>query len=202
MRPALAGITPSWSYVLDSANGTQIKIRALFRLADGDRLLVGHQVLRFDDERVKSQPAPNVTFDTSFYSRQRAKMVAAAAVSPAVAAPVAPGGPERMAPVTSPRLADPGVLFSNLNRRAACEKGATICEAAEKAHIKLDADCHQGACGMDPVRIISGENYLNAITGTERSTLEDRCSLEPGPYRLACMARVNGPVTVETVKQQ
>ena len=55
---------------------------------------------------------------------------------------------------------------------------------------------------MDAVRIVSGTEHLNAPGGTERGTLEDLCSLEPGRYRLACMARVNGPVTVEPVKQK
>ncbi|MBI4264111.1 MAG: FHA domain-containing protein [Acidobacteria bacterium] len=194
---------------LGSANGTQIKIRALFRLADGDRLLLGHQVLRFDDQRVKAQPASDVTFDTSYYNRQRSRIVASAA-APAVApaAAVGPAMPEvpaaigPAAPATLPRTTEPGVLFANLGRRVACEKGQTICEAAEAAGIRLDADCHQGACGMDPVRVVSGAEHLNAPGSTERNTLEDLCSLQPGPYRLACMARVNGPVTVETVKQR
>ena len=53
---------------------------------------------------------------------------------------------------------------------------------------------------MDPVKVIAGGEHLTAISGTERSTLEDLCSLEPGPYRLACMARVSGPVRVQIVK--
>ncbi len=87
-----------------------------------------------------------------------------------------------------------------MNKVAPCVAGQTICEAAEKAGIKLEADCHQGVCGMDPVKILSGGEHLNAIGGTERSTLEDLCSVEPGPYRLACMARVSGPVKIAVVK--
>jgi hypothetical protein len=48
--------------------------------------------------------------------------------------------------------------------------------------------------------VIEGGEHLNAITGTERSTLEDICELTPGPHRLACMARVSGPVRVAIVK--
>jgi ferredoxin len=50
------------------------------------------------------------------------------------------------------------------------------------------------------VKVISGATHLNPISGTERSTLEDLCSLAPGEYRLACMARVSGPVRVSIVK--
>ena len=96
--------------------------------------------------------------------------------------------------------AGPSVYFDELKKMAPCATGQTICEAAEKAGIKLEADCHQGVCGMDPVKVISGATHLNAISGTERSTLEDLCSLEPGKYRLACMARVSGPVKVQIVK--
>jgi ferredoxin len=93
------------------------------------------------------------------------------------------------------------VFFEGLNKLAPCSPGQTICEAAEKAGIKLDADCHQGVCGMDPVKIISGAEHLNALGSAERSTLEDLCSLEPGPHRLACMARASGPVRVAIIKQ-
>ena len=65
----------------------------------------------------------------------------------------------------------------------------------------MDADCHQGVCGMDPVKVISGGEHISAIGSAERGTLEDLCSLEPGPYRLACVARVSGPVVVDIIKQ-
>jgi ferredoxin len=120
---------------------------------------------------------------------------AASAVTPGAATP-APAAP---APAKS--AAGPSVYFEGLNKVAPCAPGQTICEAAEKAGIKLEADCHQGVCGMDPVKIVSGGEHLNAIGGTERSTLEDLCSVEPGPYRLACMARVSGPVKIAVVKQ-
>ena len=93
------------------------------------------------------------------------------------------------------------MTFEALKRQAPCSKGQTICEAAEHAGIKLDADCHAGVCGMDPVKVISGGQHLGPMNSTEKGTLEDLCSLEPGPYRLACMARVNGPVVVDIIKQ-
>jgi ferredoxin len=96
--------------------------------------------------------------------------------------------------------AAPGVFFEGVNQFAPCAPGQTICEAAEKAGIKLEADCHQGVCGIDAVKVIEGGEHLNAITGTERSTLEDICDLAPGPHRLACMARLSGPVRVAIVK--
>lgn len=192
---------------LGSANGTYLKIRALVRLADGDRVLVGRQVLRFDDERSKARPAADVTFDTSA-SHQRINVppaqVVVAGVGGAPAAPAsrpAAGRAPAPPPAVPASAAEPAVLFSD-GRRAPCSKGQTICEAVEKAGIKLEADCHAGVCGMDPVRVVSGAEHLNAPGATEAGTLEDLCSLEPGPYRLACMARVSGPVAIEVIKQR
>ena len=92
-------------------------------------------------------------------------------------------------------------MFQALGKLVPCSKGQTICEAAEHAGIKIDADCHQGVCGMDPVKVISGGEHMSAMGSVERGTLEDLCSLEPGPYRLACMARIGGPVVVDIIKQ-
>ena len=46
---------------------------------------------------------------------------------------------------------------------------------------------------MDPVKILSGGEHLNAIGGTERSTLEDLCSVEPGPTGSPAW-RASGPL--------
>ena len=156
---------------LGSANGTQVKVSRPMRLRNGDRIMAGQQVLEFRDDQRIVQPPTDVSLETS-------------------AAPAHPATTQQT----------PGVFFEGINKLAPCPAGQTICEAAEKAGIKLDADCHQGVCGMDPVKVIAGAEFLTPIGGTERSTLEDLCSLEPGEHRLACMARVSGPVRVAIVK--
>jgi ferredoxin len=99
------------------------------------------------------------------------------------------------------RLAgEPSVVFAGINDRIRCASGNTICEAAAAAGIKLEADCHTGSCGMDPVRILRGAEHLTPPSEKERDTLEDLCALLPGPYRLACVAKVNGPVEVQILK--
>jgi len=190
---------------LGSANGTQVRVSAPMRLRDGDRIMLGQQVLEFRDDRKIVQPATNVSIDTSAGIPREALLqsVSASAVKPAAAAAAPAAATPAAASPAAAKGADaaPGVYFEGLKKLAPCTAGQTICEAAEKSGIKLEADCHQGVCGMDPVKVLSGGEYLNAIGGTERSTLEDLCSVEPGPYRLACMARVSGPVKVEVVKQ-
>jgi hypothetical protein len=54
---------------------------------------------------------------------------------------------------------------------------------------------------MDPVKVISGGEFLSPMSDGEKGTLEDLCSLKPGEHRLACMARVSGPVVVDPIKQ-
>ena len=168
---------------LGSANGTQVRVARPMRLRDGDRIMFGQQVMLFRDDRKIVQPPVSVSIENS------SKSLRASLIQPA------------SAPAGAAKEAGPAVYFEGINKLARCTAGQTICEAAEAAGIKLDADCHQGVCGMDPVKIISGVEHLNAMTGTERSTLEDLCSLEPGKHRLACMARVSGPVTVTIIKQ-
>lgn len=92
-------------------------------------------------------------------------------------------------------------MFQALGRQVPCSKGQTICEVAEAAGIEMEADCHAGVCGMDPVKVLSGGDQLGPIGSAERSTLEDLCSLDPATHRLACMARVTGAVVVDIIKQ-
>ncbi|HYB93407.1 MAG TPA: FHA domain-containing protein [Vicinamibacterales bacterium] len=171
---------------LGSANGTQVRVTRPMRLRDGDRILLGQQVLEFRDDRKIVKPPTVVSLETNAGVPLDALQKSVAAAAPSAGA---------SADTTV------GVFFEGPNQLAPCAPGQTICEAADKAGIALEADCHQGVCGMDPVKILSGAEQLNAIGGTERSTLEDLCSLEPGPYRLACMARVSGRVKVAVVKQ-
>jgi thioredoxin reductase/pSer/pThr/pTyr-binding forkhead associated (FHA) protein/ferredoxin len=207
---------------LGSGNGTYVKVVGDMPLAHGDRLHISRQVLQFTDERQTARPKADVAVDTSFYSRKQAAEImasmpppppppkpapappppkAAAAPPPPKAAPAPP--PPAAAAAAAPAAAGggPAVTFQALGKTFTCPKGQTIFEAAEHGGFKMDADCHQGVCGMDPVKVLSGAENLGPMGGTEKGTLEDLCSLEPGPYRLACMARLNGPVVVDIIKQ-
>ena len=66
--------------------------------------------------------------------------------------------------------------------------------------MKLNAECHSGICGSDPIRIVKGHDNLNVMHDDEQGTLEDICGLETDKHRLACMARLTGPVVVEIVE--
>ena len=179
---------------LGSSNGTFVKVDAPFTLGPGDRIHVGQQVLQFVDQAMVDEPSAAVVVDTSIGQPKPTKRDTQPAPA-AAASPEKGGGKQPVAAATGP-----SVSFDGLNRLVPCSKGQTICEAAEGAGIKIQADCHQGSCGMDPVRVLSGIDQLNPVGGKERDTLEDLCSLDPKTHRLACMARVSGPVTVQIVK--
>lgn len=194
---------------LGSGNGTYIKVSSPMLLSDGDRLHLGRQVLQFTDEQLTASPSADVAVQTSDGRRSAPPPAAAApAAAGAPAAPVPAPTPAKPAAAPAPAASatpavagGPSIMFQSLGKQVPCTKGQTICEAAEHAGIKMDADCHQGVCGMDPVKVLSGAENLGPMNSTERGTLEDLCSLEPGPYRLACTARVHGPVVVDIIKQ-
>jgi pSer/pThr/pTyr-binding forkhead associated (FHA) protein/thioredoxin reductase/ferredoxin len=162
---------------LKSVNGTFLKVRSARRLDDGDEFRVGRQTFKLNLQK-ETQP-DRVRLSTKF-----SKTPAAPAQQAVPAAPVAAVG-EMM------------VTFKNLGKSCPFEKGQTICDIAEKNGIKITAECHAGICGSDPVRIVSGADRVNALTGDEKGTLEDICGVQPGEYRLACVLKPAGPVEIE-----
>jgi ferredoxin len=141
--------------------------------------------------------------------------VAAAAPAPAPArpapAPAAPAPPAPAPPAAAPpaaaapapaAAAGPGVTFQHVGRHVPCTKGQTIGKVAEEAGVMHEFDCWRGLCGVDPIEILDGAGNLSEPTPEERETLQVRCDqLEAGRYRLACVTRVQGPVTIKPVAQ-
>ncbi|MCH7947364.1 MAG: (2Fe-2S)-binding protein, partial [candidate division Zixibacteria bacterium] len=89
----------------------------------------------------------------------------------------------------------------NDGRTFPIQPGQTICEIAEANGYTINAECHAGMCGSDPIRILSGQENLSTIGDTEEEALEDICELKPGECRLACVAKVTGPVEIEIIEQ-
>ena len=157
---------------LKSINGTYFRVRSATRLEHGDRFRVGQQLFAFTRDA-------DAVLDTGH-----------------VAVPEAPAP----APPPAPAAAADGaaVTFRGLDKTVPVAPGQSICEAAEAHGVPINAECHSGICGSDPIRVVAGAEHLAAAPGAgESETLEDICGLEPGECRLACMARVTGPVEVE-----
>ena len=177
---AITGIGGHRALVKDlkSVNGTYLRVRSAFAIEHGDQFQVGQQLFTFSRDRdavldrghTAPAPAPPQT----------------AAEAPSVSSAAAAAGGSAT------------VTFRGLGKTLPVAPGQTLCEVAEAAGLPLNAECHSGICGSDPIRIHSGsENLVAPPDAGESETLEDLCDLEPGPCRLACMARVTGPVEVE-----
>lgn len=168
---------------LKSANGSLLRVRGAIPLRARDRFRAGAQRFRL------SVP------------EQSALVSGGGAVAPAIAPPTpapAPGEAGSSPSGTSGNGA-PSVEFRGTGRRLVVAPGQTLCEAAEAAGIPINAECHAGICGSDPIRILSGREHLvdSEPDSQERETLEEICEREPGEHRLACRVRVRGPVEVE-----
>jgi pSer/pThr/pTyr-binding forkhead associated (FHA) protein len=158
-----------WVKDLKSVNGTYLRVRAAEPLRHGDQIRVGRQSLTFSLR-------PEETLDEGI-------------TAPAVA-------PEKAAAEAT----DSGVsvTFRPSGTVVQVAPGETLCAAAERAGVEINAECHSGICGSDPIRILSGAEHLADAPGDqERETLEELCELEPGGCRLACLAKIRGPVEVE-----
>jgi len=88
----------------------------------------------------------------------------------------------------------PSVAFEG-GRGGPVEEGETLLTAARRFDVELDSFCGGNcSCGTCRVRVTSGGQYLTPVEGHEEAVLgvaRDRGD------RLACQARVMGPVIVE-----
>ena len=159
-----------WVKDLKSVNGTYLRVRAAEKLEHGDQIRVGQQQLTFS-----LRPEEALDEGSEQAAAGGAATVEAASEDGATA-----------------------VSFKPAGKIVQVAPGETICEAAERAGIEINAECHSGICGSDPIRILEGaENLADPPGDQERETLEELCELEPGACRLACLVRAKGPVEVE-----
>src|SRR5262249_17255770 len=78
--------------------------------------------------------------------------------------------------------------------------GGSLLRIAEANQVRLESGCQMGMCGADPVRILAGAENLTPASTEERVTLR-RLAL-PTDCRMACSARVRGPVTVALARER
>jgi NADPH-dependent 2,4-dienoyl-CoA reductase/sulfur reductase-like enzyme/ferredoxin len=94
----------------------------------------------------------------------------------------------------------PEVTFED-GPRIVAKPGTPLLDLAEGADQPIEAGCRMGVCGADPVSIVSGMEHLSPVAGDEKATLE-RLGLDPALNRMACCARVQGPVQVSTTPRR
>jgi pSer/pThr/pTyr-binding forkhead associated (FHA) protein/thioredoxin reductase len=159
---------------LKSVNGTYLKVRNAIAIEPGDVFRAGGQTFKLQ------------------WAEEGPSSLRVSTKPPAVAKSLAP----KATPET-PTSGTMTVTFANVGRTVPFDPGQTVCAIAERNGIKIVAECHAGICGSDPIRVISGREFLGPISDEERGTLEDICGHVAGEYRLACMAKPNAPVEVE-----
>jgi NADPH-dependent 2,4-dienoyl-CoA reductase/sulfur reductase-like enzyme/ferredoxin len=86
------------------------------------------------------------------------------------------------------------VTFQPEGRRAAATPECTLLEVAESCGLAIEAGCRMGICGADPVAVTEGMENLSPVGDDEQATL-DRLGFAANT-RMACCARVRGPVAV------
>lgn len=166
---------------LMSANGTLLRVQGQTRLEHGDQFLVGQQRFTFSSQ-------PDAVLDSGLAQSTSAFRLPHTEARAAQTPPPVPGGPS--------------VTFQPAGKICPVTPGQTLLEIAEANGLQIVAECRSGICGSDPIRVLQGrENLEPAPDAGESETLEDLCGLEPGPCRLACKARVRGPVVVEILEQ-
>ncbi len=163
-----------------SRNGTYLKVDGEWTVAHGDVIRVGGQELEIrlrEDlpQKTGSRPVP--------------------VSEPEAAGPIAAPPPPEPAGASAE---GPHVSFAGQDISGPIDASQTLLEWADEKEVSLDYECWIGMCGCDVVRVVSGAEHLNDVEEKEAKTLK-RKGLEAGPYRLACMTRVSGPVVMETV---
>ena len=94
----------------------------------------------------------------------------------------------------------PEVHFVPEDKVVAAKDGLSLLEIAESNGMTIESGCRMGICGADPVAIKDGMECLSGISDDEKATLE-RLGSRPNT-RMACCARVQGPVTVAPQARQ
>ncbi len=187
---------------LKSVNGTYLKVKNAVKLEHGDRFRVGQQVFVFTLKE-------DAVLDTGYFTTQPGSVLQPPVKEPVEEkekiakeskAPIVEQEPSATPEVEEPPQIKPGELaitIQGLGKTIPFKKGQTICEALEEHGIEIDAECHAGICGSDPIKIISGKENLNELGDDELEALEDICELDPKECRLACMVKPTGSVVIE-----
>ncbi len=168
---------------LKSVNGTWIKIKNLQKIEHGDIFRIGQQTFAF------SLREEAFVDSNAFYSRSGI-------------IPLKTPSKEKVSPESKAIVADSDLVitFQKAGKQCPFKRGMTVCDIAEGNGISINAECHAGICGSDPIKIISGKEHLNEMGAEEKDALEDICGLSTDDHRLACMALPKGVIAVEILE--
>ena len=192
---------------LGSKNGTYVKLTQPHRLANGEEFRIASKLFRFEtfapvaklaqaDVVVEAPPEPEPALVAE--PVEAAAPTAAPAVAEGASA-VTIDHPEFPVSFGVPQGAD--ILhgyFDNLKARFPDCKTTKRGEPTEHMDEPLGWECKVGLCGLCAVEIVEGaDNFVPVDPGQpEMNTVATKAFLDADPkkYRLACLAKVKGPV--------
>ena len=125
---------------------------------------------------------------------RKEKPFLAQAAAPVVAVAAGGAASRSIANNRALRSGAPEVHFVDSDKTVAAKEGLSLLEIAESNGMTIESGCRMGICGADPVAIKDGMDCLSGISDDEKATLE-RLGYAPNT-RMACCARVEGPVSV------
>ncbi len=205
-------------------NGTFLKVTGSEPLESGSEFRLGRQRLRYrttSPERERRAPVEPLR-TRGLASRLRRLDVARREASPGappqgLAAASSAGEPSPR--TTAPGEADPETARSRLgdpvrivldsdegSLTIETHAGRTVLEAVREAGLErgqpIDWECGDGGCGVCIVGVVEGAERLDPPDpgSDEMHTIHvtERVVPDPMRYRLACLARVRGPVRLRT----
>ena len=191
-----------------STNRTYLRVKESLEIQDDEIFRIGPNFFKINldnqapqDHTVFNIPALQPTTEDS--------PPAAAQPEPSSTPPASSAAIEEAATpesVAQSKNGAPSVTFEGESKVHNIEPSESILELAIDNDVSIKYECQSGSCGLDPIRIISGGEYLNDVDDEgEAWTLDEICHLEAGngkgQCRLACMTKVTGPVVVEVVKK-
>ncbi|HEY2773689.1 MAG TPA: FHA domain-containing protein [Candidatus Binatia bacterium] len=202
---------------IGSTNGCYVRLTAPAVLRSGDEFRIGGHRLRFESAAVEEPIAPGaVVVDLPAQPPPSVAAAPAAATSAAPQPAAALSGPsvsfeDAKNPVAYPVADNRDVLhafFDYLKARhpdidlKRC--GVDKSRKCPDDHYKepLDWSCELGTCGYCAVQVVDGANLApSGNPDLEKNTLQNvrRVSPDLAKYRLACLTRCTGPVTLKVL---
>jgi thioredoxin reductase/pSer/pThr/pTyr-binding forkhead associated (FHA) protein/ferredoxin len=183
---------------LNSKNGTLVKLSAPFILHDGDEFRVGSQRYRFERFEPEAKLRPT---DVVVDAPPAPAPAGAAAAAPAAGGAATVTLQHDQHPASFPVAAGQDVLNAYFAYLDKSHPGSDHGDFHKKP---LDWSCLAGTCGLCVVKVAAGaENFEPVGAGSpELDTLENKAFVDPDPkqYRLACKAKLKGPVTLTIVE--
>ena len=195
-----------------STNRTYLRIKDSLELKDDEIFRIGPNFFKInvDNQAPKDHTVFNIppiqlstTVSTDSTSAESSSVLTSQEGLAAQEASLVQEAPAVEMPATN---GAPSVQFEGESDAHPIELSESILELALDNDVSIKYECQSGSCGLDPIRIISGGEYLNEVDDEgEAWTLDEICHLEAGnengKCRLACMTKVTGPVVVEVVKK-